>query len=94
MALHKTAELEGELLDAAVMLAGVRDTPNPSTNVAVAWHLMRLHRIDVFHTSTGSVQASIGEQEFVSEGPDEFVAIMRAFVLHRLGEEVELPGPQ
>ena len=94
VALHRTDKLEGELLDAAVMLAGVRRSPSPSTDPAIAWELMREYRIDVFHTRSGGVQTSIGDSEHVSEGRDELEAIMRCFVLAKLGEEVELPGPQ
>jgi hypothetical protein len=124
---HKTAELEGALLDAAVAKAEGRPFAieshltlppkpvacwlrgedgkalfthglwSPSTRwdqagpIIDAWRLdvLKIERMDAGGWEVTAL-ARTGESVYM-EGPTHLVALMRAYVAHRLGEEVELP---
>jgi hypothetical protein len=97
---HKTAELEGALLDAAVAKAeGVgiwAEGLSWLTEWAEAGPIIERERISVFQNGDGSWSAMMPQahedDDLVSgTGLTPLIAAMRAYVASRFGEEVELP---
>jgi hypothetical protein len=103
---HKTAELEGALLDAAVEKIeaarfGMKVGPDHRCdqwhrNWAVSGPIIERERISTFQNTHGPwnglmPQAHEDDDTFSAEGPTPLIAAMRAYVASRFGDEVELP---
>jgi hypothetical protein len=101
---YKVAELEGELLDAAVAKANEDPTGdvNPGTpRVPLAYStdweyggpIIERERIEL-HTGSADHpywEAICGAQDVQAGGPTPLIAAMRAYVASKFGETVELP---
>jgi hypothetical protein len=121
---HKTSDLSGALLDAAVALAdgitlvdrptidgmravyssagSFRDDYSPSTSWALAGPIIERERISVFwvsadHAWSAGVFLGITRDDPQLDvvpwcvGPTPLIAAMRAFVVSKVGREIDLP---
>jgi hypothetical protein len=105
MATHKTAELTGALLDAAVakaegMTAVVGKLWFPSTDWGDGGPIIERERIEVSPWPGPGWQAWVRPEYDYGDmvknagegaGPTPLIAAMRAYVASKFGEEVELP---
>jgi len=98
---HRTADLSGRRLDAAVALA-CRTAPvsgqptgqadwRPSTDWAQGGPIIERERVSVAERESGEWVALIRGWHEDVEGPTHLIAAMRAFVASRLGTEIDLP---
>ncbi len=91
---HKVSELEGELLDAAVMKAegGEWDWPPPYSTL---WErgglIIERERITLYANGTAdwsqSWSAAAPDQTHVSVGPTALIAAMRAYCASKFGRD-------
>jgi hypothetical protein len=101
MAKHKTSELEGALLDAAVALAlGEPDWARGGFSPSTRWHdagpIIEREQITLEPpwnpNARGAWQAWMEPDIFGGRGLNPLIAAMRAYVQAKLGGEVELQG--
>lgn len=96
---HKTAELEGVLLDTAVAMANEKSIGVVSlAQYSQMWEdggsIIEREKINTFwHQGWNLWYATIvkGDDELGLEGPTILIAAMRAYVCSKFGKEVELP---
>lgn len=104
MTTHRTADLIGAYLDAAVALAEFDIESSPHARYSTSWAdagpIIERAQIVFRHHEGGVIEACVmtGEigvnrkRQAVQKGPSILVASMRAFVAFKFGDAVELPA--